>query len=208
MSTVTEAGKISYTQQKYLGDRGLIILIAVLSAFFPLSTDFYLPALPGMGDYFQVSDGMVVISPAVTPMLGAFMLPYTRWRGLFWTLALIGIASMAGCLLLEETVRYRYTGTVIQSVRRLGIVSASALINCFALMFGSFGMVLVSLGGNNHIVTLGMINILVGLVCLGTWFGICKRNLTVEVPEIANKIWQTDRAKPFTRVRDPNKAYL
>ena len=43
------------TRQKYLGDRGLIALIAVLSAFVPLSTDLYLPALPGMSDFFHVS---------------------------------------------------------------------------------------------------------------------------------------------------------
>jgi hypothetical protein len=30
----------------------------VLSAFVPLSTDFYLPALPGMGGYFHVSVGI------------------------------------------------------------------------------------------------------------------------------------------------------
>lgn len=39
-------------QQKYLGAKGLIALITLLSAFVPLSTDLYLPALPGMGDYF------------------------------------------------------------------------------------------------------------------------------------------------------------
>lgn len=44
--------------QKYLGNRGLIVLIALLSAFVPLSTDLYLPALPGMGDYFGVSAGL------------------------------------------------------------------------------------------------------------------------------------------------------
>jgi len=42
-------------RQKYLGNRGLIALIAFLSAFVPLSTDLYLPALPGMSKYFQVS---------------------------------------------------------------------------------------------------------------------------------------------------------
>ena len=43
------------TTQRYLGNRGLIVLIALLSAFVPLSTDLYLPALPGMGDFFGVS---------------------------------------------------------------------------------------------------------------------------------------------------------
>ncbi|ABN57627.1 MULTISPECIES: Bcr/CflA family efflux MFS transporter [Methanoculleus] len=204
--------------QQYLGDRGLIVLIALLSAFVPLSTDLYLPALPGMGDYFGVSatltnltlilfflffslgllfwgplsdrygrrpvllvglalyiaasagcavsweiwhliafrilqavggsaasavamamvkdvyDGrkresvlalvqsMVVISPAVAPVLGAFMLPYTSWRGLFVALAIIGVVSMAGGLLLRETIPSRYNGTMAQSVRRLGVV--------------------------------------------------------------------------------------
>ena len=204
--------------QRYLGEKGLIVLIALLSAFVPLSTDLYLPALPGMGDYFGVSasqtnltlilfflffslgllfwgplsdkygrrpvllaglalyiaasigcaaslaiwhliafrvlqaiggsaaaavatamvkdvyDGrkresvlalvqsMVVISPAVAPVLGAFMLPYTSWRGLFVALALIGVVSMVGGLLLKETIPSRYAGTVVQSVSRLGVV--------------------------------------------------------------------------------------
>jgi DHA1 family bicyclomycin/chloramphenicol resistance-like MFS transporter len=69
-----------------------------------------------------IVQSIVVTSPAVAPVLGAFMLPYTSWRGLFWTLALIGIVSMAGCLLLTETIPSRYTGTMMQSVRRLGTV--------------------------------------------------------------------------------------
>ncbi len=66
---------------------------------------------------------MVVISPAVAPPVlgGAFMLPYTSWRGLFVALALIGVVSFVGGLLLEETIPARYNGTVGgQSVRRLG----------------------------------------------------------------------------------------
>jgi MFS transporter, DHA1 family, multidrug resistance protein len=42
-------------RQKYLGEKGLIGLIAFLSAFVPLSTDLYLPALPGMAKFFGVS---------------------------------------------------------------------------------------------------------------------------------------------------------
>jgi DHA1 family bicyclomycin/chloramphenicol resistance-like MFS transporter len=41
-------------KQKFLGPKGLIVLIALLSAFVPLSTDLYLPALPGMSAYFDV----------------------------------------------------------------------------------------------------------------------------------------------------------
>ena len=385
--------------QKYLGDRGLLVLIAVFSAFVPLSTDLYLPALPGMGDYFGVSadltnltlilffifyslgllfwgplsdrygrrpvlliglalyiaasvgcaasweirpliafrilqavggsaasavatamikdlyegrkqesvlalvQSMVVTAPAVAPLLGAFMLPYTSWRGLFVTLALIGVVAMIGGLLLEETIPARRTDTVAQSVRRLGVVlknpgfasllivfslvstaslafvsassyiyekgfglseqvysfyfalnaiglisgpflyiwlsrhfsrrvivgfsliaggvlvclfgslgplifalallpaslmgssvrpggaflmldqqkgdtgSASALINCSALVFGSVGMVLVFLGGNNLVFSLGAINVAVGVACLLGWVLIGRMDL-------------------------------
>ncbi|SHI10955.1 MFS transporter, DHA1 family, bicyclomycin/chloramphenicol resistance protein [Sporobacter termitidis DSM 10068] len=41
--------------QKYLGGKGLIIFVVLLSAFAPLSTDLYLPALPSMTEYFHVS---------------------------------------------------------------------------------------------------------------------------------------------------------
>ncbi|HOI12313.1 MAG TPA: Bcr/CflA family efflux MFS transporter [Methanoculleus sp.] len=388
--------------QRHLGNRGLLVLIALLSAFVPLSTDLYLPALPRMGDYFGVSAGltnltlilfflffslgllfwgplsdrygrrpvllaglalyiaasagcavswdiwlliafrilqaaggsaasavamamvkdvydgrkresvlalvqsMVVVSPAVAPVLGAFMLPYTSWRGLFVTLALIGVVSMVGGLLLEETIPSRYNGTVAQSVRRLGAVlknpnfasllvvfslvstaslafvsassyiyqegfglseqwysfyfalnavglitgpflylwlsrhasrrsivgagfavmvaagalvclfgnmgplafalalfpaslmgssvrpagaflmldqqkedtgSASALINCSGLVFGSGGMVLVFLAGENLVLGLGAINVAVGIACLLGWAAIGKRGL-------------------------------
>ncbi len=43
------------TKQKYLGQAGLIAFITVMNMFIPLSTDLYLPALPSMSGYFQVS---------------------------------------------------------------------------------------------------------------------------------------------------------
>ncbi len=43
-------------QQKRLGRKGLVVFLTLLTAFVPLSTDLYLPALPGMTEYFQVPE--------------------------------------------------------------------------------------------------------------------------------------------------------
>ena len=205
-------------QQKYLGSKGLIGLIAFLSAFVPLSTDLYLPALPGMSRYFGVSvattnltlilffaffsvgmlfwgplsdrygrrpillagltlytaasalcacastvhhlvafrvlqaigagaacavataivkdvyevrkretilaivQSMVVFAPVLAPILGAFLLKITSWRGAFWALAGFGLPALAGALALQETIRHRTTGTLAQTAGRLGAV--------------------------------------------------------------------------------------
>jgi MFS transporter, DHA1 family, multidrug resistance protein len=42
--------------QKYLGGKGLVVFLAALSSFPALSTDLYLPALPGMTAYFGVPE--------------------------------------------------------------------------------------------------------------------------------------------------------
>jgi len=213
--TVTAPSHTSARRQKYLGDRGLVALIAFLSAFVPLSTDLYLPALPGMALYFDVSadlanltlilffvffaggmllwgplsdkcgrrpvlmaglaiytaaslgcaasaeidqliafrilqaiggsgafavatamikdvfdsksrepilamvQSMVLISPVAAPVLGALLLKFVSWRGVFWTLALIGLLALLGGLALEETIDHRNTGSIFQSLGRI-----------------------------------------------------------------------------------------
>lgn len=44
------------TRQQYLGKKGFILFLAALTAFPALSTDLYLPALPGMTAYFGVPE--------------------------------------------------------------------------------------------------------------------------------------------------------
>ncbi len=57
-------------KQKYLGNKGFILFIALMNMFIQLSTDLYLPALPTMGAYFQSN-------PAVTNLtLSAFFFFY------------------------------------------------------------------------------------------------------------------------------------
>lgn len=47
------------TKQKYLGSKGLIVMIAVMNMFVPLSIDLYLPALPTIGAEFAATPLLV-----------------------------------------------------------------------------------------------------------------------------------------------------
>jgi DHA1 family bicyclomycin/chloramphenicol resistance-like MFS transporter len=223
----------SAKRQRYLGEKGLIALITFLSAFVPLSTDLYLPALPGMALYFDVTSdianltlilffvffaggtliwgpasdkygrkpvllvglslytvasvvcaasvgidqliafrilqaiggsgafavatamikdvydsrrrepilamvqSMVLISPVAAPVLGALLLKFVSWRGVFWALALIGLLALAGSAALEETIDERNSGSMVRALGGLYKVfrnpGFSSLIALFSL---------------------------------------------------------------------------
>lgn len=398
----------SAKRQRYLGERGLIALITFLSAFVPLSTDLYLPALPGMALYFNVTSdianltlilffvffaggtllwgpasdkygrrpvllvglslytaaslgcassvgidqliafrilqaiggsgafavatamikdvydsrrrepilamvqSMVLISPVAAPVLGALLLKFVSWRGMFWALALIGLLALAGSAALEETIDERNSGSMVRALgglfkvvknpgfasllalfslpslssmafiaassyiyingfdlspqvysyyfainaigmisgpilymrisrryRRRSIIiacfgaistsgllvsffgdfhpwflaaallpatisascvrtpgtnlmleqqrgdtgSAAALMSCFGVLTGSFGMTIISLKWSDPILVLGMLNLLVGLTCGSAWLRISRKPYVLQVPE-------------------------
>ncbi len=55
MDPVPDNNTQTHTGQKYPGNRAMIAFIILLASFPPFSTDLYLPALPGLADYFHVS---------------------------------------------------------------------------------------------------------------------------------------------------------
>ena len=89
-------------KQKYLGDKGFIIFIAFLSAFIPLSTDIYLPALPKMVESFNTSASLVnltlifffIFYAAGTLFWGPLSDKYGRKRVLLIGLTIYSIASV------------------------------------------------------------------------------------------------------------------
>jgi len=222
--------------QTYLGEKGLIALITLLSAFIPLSTDLYLPALPGMAKYFNVpvnqanltlilfmaffglgmliwgplSDrygrkpvliaglslyiiaslsciyagtiyhliiyrifqalgggaasavatamvkdvyqgrqretalamvqSMVVLSPAVAPVIGGIILEFTSWRGVFLLLAAIGALAMTGAVMMKETIENCHMGTIGETIGRLGSVLKNPGFTSLLIVFSLSGI--------------------------------------------------------------------
>lgn len=221
------------TKQVYLGNKGLIIFVAFMNMFIPLSTDMYLPALPNMSSYFGSSSAIINLTlslfflfyavgilfwgplsdkygrkpilligsisymicsiacalstnvyfliiarifqgigaggitsvsiaiikdtysdkkresvlaicqsisglaPMVAPLIGAFILRFTSWRGSFWTLAVISIINLIITLLFQETLKEeeRYTGSLLGSLGRLVVISKNKSFFIPAIIF-------------------------------------------------------------------------
>ena len=123
-------GSSEVVGQRYLGGRGLIALLAVLSAFVPLSTDLYLPALPRMGDYFGVSSALTNLTLVLffiffsLGMLfwGPMSDKYGRRRVLLVGLSLYVLAS-AGCAVSWDI----YMLIAFRVLQALGGSAASAV---------------------------------------------------------------------------------
>lgn len=234
MNHIINSSNDPATRQKYLGNKGLIVFLVLLSAFVPLSTDLYLPALPTMTEFFHVHEyqtnltlilffiffslgtliwgplsdkygrrpilltgltgyaiasilcaaslniyqliffrvlqaagggaasavataivkdvyhgkkcesilalvqSMVVISPAVAPVVGALLLKFTSWRGVFITQAILGATVFACSVVFQETLKSRNNGNIMHTIGRLAVVlknpGFTSLLIIFSMM--------------------------------------------------------------------------
>lgn len=235
-------------RQRLLGDKGFVVFIAFLSAFIPLSTDIYLPALPRMVEYFNAPSSMIsltitfffifyaigtmfwgplsdkygrknilitgmsiyalasllcvfsadifqliifrilqsigcgaatatataivkdvysgrkrltvlavvqsmgMLSPIVSPLVGAIILSALSWRGIFVVLAVIGIISLLGSIAMEETLDKRNTGSILKSIGRLGTVAKNKSFTLLLLTFSIMSIASMSfITGSSYI---------------------------------------------------------
>ncbi|AFM00208.1 MULTISPECIES: multidrug effflux MFS transporter [Desulfitobacterium] len=81
------------------------------------------------------------LAPMLAPIVGAWILYFTDWRGSFWLLALISIINLVLTILYKETLREeeRYRGSLLGSWSRLVVVARnkSFIIPALIFAFGS-----------------------------------------------------------------------
>jgi len=121
-------------KQKYLGAKGLAVLLALLGAFIPLSIDMYLPALPGMAEALNASIAHVNLTLAIFFIFYAFSMlfwgplsdKYGRKKILRTGLAIYCFASIMCAL--SDTVSQLILFRALQAVGGAGATSVSMAI--------------------------------------------------------------------------------
>lgn len=75
------------------------------------------------------------LAPMLAPVVGAFLLKFTDWRGSFWLLTVAGAACLVLSLLYQETLPEdeKYEGSMIGAIGRLFAVgkNISFIVPCF-----------------------------------------------------------------------------
>ncbi len=86
-----------------------------------------------------IVQSMVVISPAIAPVIGSLLLTFISWRGIFFAQALLGLSVIYGSIIFKETHQAETGNTsILKSFGRLGSLllnpGFSALLITFSLM--------------------------------------------------------------------------
>lgn len=91
---------------------------------------------------------MTTLAPIIAPIVGAFFLHLTSWRGLFCILGSCSIIALIVSFSLKETMKNPTQGSALTSLKRIGIVlqneSLRRLLFLFALAFMPFMAYLTS----------------------------------------------------------------
>ena len=81
---------------------------------------------------------LTILCPMLAPVVGAFLLKFVSWRGLFVVLTISGLFAFLLSLFLKETLENPTTGSALQSLGRIGFVLGNkgylVLLVVFSLM--------------------------------------------------------------------------
>jgi Arabinose efflux permease len=82
-----------------------------------------------------IVQSMVIIVPAVAPVIGALLLTLTSWRGIFIIQGLLGIIILLGSIAFQETIEKRGSGSILRTLGRLGVVLKNPAFTSLLFIF-------------------------------------------------------------------------
>ena len=82
------------------------------------------------------------LAPMLAPVVGAFLLRFTDWRGSFWLLTIAGAACLVLAILYQETLPEdeKYEGTVFGAIGRLFAVGKNLSFIVPCLLFSLYNL--------------------------------------------------------------------
>jgi DHA1 family bicyclomycin/chloramphenicol resistance-like MFS transporter len=83
----------------------------------------------------SVVQSMVVICPTIAPMIGALILNFTSWRGVFYLQCVFGVIVFFGSLLFCETNPEKLTGRLLSVFGRLIVVMKNPPFALLVVLF-------------------------------------------------------------------------
>ncbi len=87
---------------------------------------------------------MVVISPAMAPVVGALLLKFTSWRGVFVTQAILGVIVVAGSVAFRETLESRSAGSIVHTIGRLAVVLKNPGFTALLIIFSMMSITMIA----------------------------------------------------------------
>lgn len=93
-----------------------------------------------MGTVLAWLQTIAMLAPMVAPVLGAFLLKFFSWSGLFYVLAAGGAFGLIGSLSLRESLQVRTEGSPFHSLGRIGYVLGQKNFTSLLLIFSIMTM--------------------------------------------------------------------
>ena len=87
---------------------------------------------------------MVVISPAMAPVVGVLLLKFTSWRGVFVTQAILGVIVVAGSVAFRETLESRSAGSIVHTIGRLAVVLKNPGFTALLIIFSMMSITMIA----------------------------------------------------------------
>ncbi len=93
---------------------------------------------------FAIVQSMMMIAPIIAPLLGAFLLKFFSWRGLFGVLGFIGIVLIVFTCLFKETLITKSSESSFKSLGNLIVVLKNPVFRNLLIIFSFMALPLMA----------------------------------------------------------------